>query len=165
MRHWLPVLPGSRTTVASNRRTWRPPSRGCKSTPLSFQSCWHNSRSQPSASRKRFNNVTSETLAMPANLACTAVSRSDQPQPTCSSSVRSNASNDGNPRKRVTAPQLLPNRCHSAGNRPSKICQSSRAHMRKAQIPPPDKVNPYLSAYAPPSPLFLQEYDSIGVKV
>lgn len=51
---------------------------------------------------------------MPANLACTAVSRSDHPQPTCFNSVRSNASHDGKPRNRLTAPLLLPTCSHPA---------------------------------------------------
>src|SRR6266849_9541210 len=75
---------------------------------------------------------------MPANLACTAVSRSDQPHPTCNSSVRKSASNDGKPRNRRTAPLLLPNCRHSEGNSPNRICQSSSSVMRK-DYPEPSK--------------------------
>src|ERR1035437_224330 len=88
-------------------------------------------RSQFSASRRRLSKVTSETSAIPANLAWTDVSRSDQPHPTCNSSVRNNASRDGKPRNRRTAPLLLPNCRHSEGNSPRRICQSSSSVMRK----------------------------------
>src|SRR5580704_5431489 len=148
IRHWPPVGPGSLTTVASTKRTGCPFSAGSKLTPLSFHNCWQSCRSQSSDCRNRFNNVTSETSAIPASLACTEVSRNDHPHPTCNSSVRNKSLKDSNPRNRVTAPVLRPNSSQPVGSRPTSTCQSSRmADMHRAYRVSPFEVNPYLSAY------------------
>jgi len=84
---------------------------------------------------------------MPANLACTAVSRRDQPQPTCSKSVRSKASTETKPRSRFTAPLSLPPCSQPDGKRPRRTAQSSSSNMHKNLMPIRSVVKCYLSAY------------------
>jgi hypothetical protein len=131
-----------------------PLSAGCRVTPFSCHNCWHKCRSQASASRNRFSNVTSETSAMPANLACTAVSRSDHPPPTCSNSECSNASIEAKPRNRFTAPMLRPYCSQPEGSRWTRTGQSSRPDMHRSLHPNYTPIKFYLSAYGlhPPPP-------------
>ena len=84
---------------------------------------------------------------MPANLACAAVSRYDQPQPTCSKSVCSNDSIVAKPRNRFTAPLLRPACSQPSGSSSRTTGQSSSSDMRKRLHPNRHIINTYLSAY------------------
>ena len=90
---------------------------------------------------------------MPANLACAAVSRYDQPQPTCSKSVCSNDSIVAKPRNRFTAPLLRPACSQPSGSSSRTTGQSSSSDTRKRLHPNRHIINTYLSDYAPPPPL------------
>ena len=84
---------------------------------------------------------------MPANLAWTAVSRNDKPQPTCSKSVCSNASIEENPRNRFTEPLLRPACSQPTGSSSRRTGQSSSSDMRRRLHPNKAIINAYLSAY------------------
>ena len=84
---------------------------------------------------------------MPANLACTAVSRYDQPQPTCSKSVCSNDSIVAKPRNRFTAPLLRPACSQPSGSSSRTTGQSSSSDTRKRLHPNRHIINTHLSAY------------------
>jgi len=84
---------------------------------------------------------------MPANLAWTAVSRNDQPQPTCSKSVCSNASIEENPRNSFTEPLLRPACSQPTGSSSRRTGQSSSSGMLRKLHPNKAIINAYLSAY------------------
>jgi hypothetical protein len=64
----------------------------------------------------RLSKATSDTSAQSASFALTTVSRKEYPRPTCNSNVRNNASDEENPRKRLTAPDSSAARCHPVGS-------------------------------------------------
>ena len=125
IRHWLPVFPGSFTIVPSTMRSRRLLLLVATSTPVSPSRSTDNLRNHSSLFRSRFSSATSETFARCANLACTAVSRSDKPFAMCSNSVLSNASAEEKPRRRSMAPLSTARSRHCAGNKDNRVCQFS----------------------------------------
>src|ERR1700678_3006694 len=134
MRHWLPVFPGSLTTVASiNRSVETDPDSATR--PRSSNSAQQSRYSQSLLLRSRLRRATSESSASLACRALTTVSRMEKPHPRCSKSVRKQFSALLSRRNPFSALVTCPSSCQFGGKKEIRSFQSSLAALAVVMHP------------------------------